>query len=230
MNVSNANPGKLVVDHHEPLVSRIKPYGELVAVYMTTFPRGWVYQALHIPITVGKNSRILLRVDGLVDDDCIGLQQELAGLAHLKRSRTVSPPPSPLKRQRLVTPLLESLVPPAPSVTPPTFAATATAVTMSTSQFPLLYTCDMAKGLKLLLRVTSEKELSHKFRDAFPGCLFVVKTVRHHRLIYIRAQELGLLSRYITHGRTPAGHWSELRKVTDARWRELRSFRKYSFL
>lgn len=73
LNIFNANPRKLIINYYKPLVSYIKSYEELVAVYITMFSHGWVHQALHILITIEKNSCIFLQVNGLIDDNCIGL-------------------------------------------------------------------------------------------------------------------------------------------------------------
>ncbi|RDX40395.1 hypothetical protein OH76DRAFT_1490308 [Lentinus brumalis] len=87
IKVSTPYAGSVVLAAHSTVVDAVKPHG-CIEVYALGDQK-WALQELDLPIPVShENPAVLVRVPGLRDDECIGLEEEVAtALAILTRKR-----------------------------------------------------------------------------------------------------------------------------------------------
>ncbi|TFY69097.1 hypothetical protein EVJ58_g606 [Rhodofomes roseus] len=93
INLSTRHAGKFVVAEHASLTQVLAQYetGSLIEVWMADDSE-WVKQPFDLPIAVSSSqrARVLLRIPGLCDVDCDGLDDEM----------TATPPATPRKEHR----------------------------------------------------------------------------------------------------------------------------------
>ena len=66
--------------------------------------------------------------------------------------------------------------------------------------FPKTFSCRMVLGMGALNHLKKIKEIKAAFTVEFPGSVFVRRTYLEHRLIYRRARDAGMLSKYVAFG------------------------------
>ncbi|KAF9543545.1 hypothetical protein CPC08DRAFT_770214 [Agrocybe pediades] len=82
-------------------------------------------------------------------------------------------------------------------------------------KFPLVYACDMAKGLEAMVALTERplSEVKAAFKKHFSGCVFVRQTYYKHKKFYRDAKKFGILQDFVLRQHTDGGRWSQLVKV-----------------
>lgn len=152
----------------------------------------------------------------MTDNECLELSDELV-LVTGKRSRSLS----------LEQDLLPSFAPPqhrpyrrtisvvAASSADAAMVEDPSSVTIIPSiegdaVFPKTFTCHMVSGMDALDHLKSIQKIRVAFSVQFPGSVFVRGTYLKHRLIYRKARDAGILSKYVAFGTNPAGMWSKV--------------------
>lgn len=176
-----------------------------VSILESAWPRPtWVSQDCRIPIPVTPTSRVLLRTVGIVDSDCLDLDNEVS----LFRALGGGPPSTPLSAvsfpakitsQPLSEPSTTLLV--SSQAPQPTVAA----------RFPRKFAIDMQSGMHTLSLIKNDtSSLRTAFTAEFPGCSYVYQTVWNHVRAYREAVAHQFLDKYVKLGRTSGGKWSLL--------------------
>lgn len=217
INLVNSSPGKFLITEHAILAALFNQ-SQLVEVLHLRPSRSWVLQNLSLPIIVTPSARVLLRMPGMPDKECIGFQHELS-LVSGKRSRSLSfdaaeilpSMTTPNKRTRghretkVATVVLDNVAVGADSTAIYDIPACEGA-----ALFPKTYTCDMVDGMQALDGFKLDSDISAAFACQFPGTVYVRKTFLKHRLVYRKAAKSGLLPEFIQRGATFEGKWSRL--------------------
>ncbi|KDQ11489.1 hypothetical protein BOTBODRAFT_189848 [Botryobasidium botryosum FD-172 SS1] len=90
-----------------------------------------------------------------------------------------------------------------------------------TKRFPLMYACEMVPGLQVLRdKFPSNRNrttLPEEFPRVFLGCSFKASTYQKHRGAWRKADEYGILERYVAAGKTADGLWARLVQEVEAR-------------
>lgn len=152
----------------------------------------------------------------MTDDECLELSDELV-LVTGKRSRSLTLEQdllptfaSPQHRQhRRAISVVAAFSADAAMVEDPS-AITIIPSIEGNTVFPKTFSCHMVLGMGALDHLKKIKEIKAAFAVEFPGSVFVRGTYMKHRLIYHRAQDAGMLSKYVAFGTDPAGMWAKV--------------------
>ncbi|KDQ05856.1 hypothetical protein BOTBODRAFT_624863 [Botryobasidium botryosum FD-172 SS1] len=90
-----------------------------------------------------------------------------------------------------------------------------------TKRFPLTYACEMVPGLQVLKDKFPENRnrttLPEEFPRVYPGSSFKASTYQKHRGAWSKAEEYGILDRFVAAGKSPDGLWAKLVQEVEAR-------------
>ncbi|KDQ50333.1 hypothetical protein JAAARDRAFT_200106 [Jaapia argillacea MUCL 33604] len=235
INVSNRVAGKFVLAEHEELVDELTQWNvKLIEVYSMDEAQ-WVKQTfmLPVPVPVGRNAHVLIRVPGVPTADCFGFEDELALMSQgctLKRPRDTEDPGNRGKSRKTsaehtagfshspdesgsvgasvngnvhISPHHAGSAP--PSLYPPDLPPPAAA---NVKTFPFVYVCDMQLPMNFMEGIRDE--VPCHFASAFRSVPFISSTFYKHRNIYQDACAFKIIDSFAKKGRVPDGKWSAL--------------------
>ncbi|KAJ7911184.1 hypothetical protein B0H13DRAFT_1876045 [Mycena leptocephala] len=227
----NKVPGQFVVMDHHVLASAI--VNGFIAYLECPLSRTWGIRDVRVPISTPPDSRVLLRTVEIPDEQCIGLDDEIARLMidgseesareKTRRLLALSGSGHNQSQQQQARSYTPTLFQPAAAITSghnqlqqarsatPTPSQPA-AVTFGPERricplrFPLTWACDMAErfnSLRISRKGHSQAALQSAFETVFPECAFTSGTVYKHLKIYDDALKFEVLEKFVNFGQTP---------------------------
>ncbi|KAJ6457049.1 hypothetical protein C8R47DRAFT_173858 [Mycena vitilis] len=212
----NSEPGRFIPSTCQVIVDASAASTTPNLISVLDSPMRWISQDLCLPIPVTSASRVLLRTCDMVDSDCLELdtemslslcrapaQQSFVGLRALATSNVSAAAFASTSSAAISVPPSElPVVPSQPR---------AISSGVPSSSFPYRYTCDMARGMNILSQVKNDGAgLASAFKEHFPGCPYVPKTLYKHLKSYRSAIRYHILDKYVAYQQTSNGKWSKL--------------------
>ncbi|KAF9477655.1 hypothetical protein BDN70DRAFT_896345 [Pholiota conissans] len=197
INIITPTPG-FVIPSMIPIIANLFQGAPTIAFFRSRPCVEWVTQELELPILASQDYRLLIRDDGLTDEDCMNLsshmEQHLSEIPHIRSVgsdsiRHSNKPPASTEAELTATSLGHTVAAPLLSVQP--------APTSRSSTFPLEAAKDMLvrfrklrAGMDGVKKSEAATKLLAMFTQCFPGCKFNKSTFYREQGVYTRALEI----------------------------------------